>query len=304
MTTNDLYIIITASLVSMSCALLGCYLILRKMAMVGDAISHAVLPGIVIAFLISGSRDSVTMLIGAGLIGILTTFLIEFLHKKAKLQTDASIGVTFTWLFAVGVVLISLFAGKVDLDQDCVLYGEIAYVPLDMVITGNGTILGPRALYIVGTILVLIIAFIIIGYKELFLTTFDPAYASAIGISVTLWHYLLMGAVSATTVASFESVGAILVVALLIAPAATAYLLTDNFKMMLVIACAVGILSSITGYYIAVWLDGSIAGAVASMTGVFFGLALLLSPTHGILFKQLKSTGENLADQKVVTSGQ
>jgi manganese/zinc/iron transport system permease protein len=289
---NDLYIILTAALVSTSCALLGCYLILRKMAMVGDAISHAVLPGIVIAFLLSGSRDSVTMLVGAGLIGILTTFLIEFLHKKAKLQTDASIGVTFTWLFAVGVVLISIFAGKVDLDQECVLYGEIAYVPLDLVITEDGTILGPRALYIVGTILALIILFILTGYKELFLTTFDPAYASAIGISTSLWHYLLMGAVSATTVASFESVGAILVVALLIAPTATAYLLTDNFKLMLVIASATGILASVTGYYLAVLIDGSIAGAVASMTGVFFTLALLFSPTHGILFRQVKSESE------------
>lgn len=287
---NDLYIILTAALVSMSCALLGCYLILRKMAMVGDAISHAVLPGIVVAFLISGSRDSATMLIGAGLIGIVTTFLIEFLHKKARLQADASIGVTFTWLFAVGVVLISLFAGKVDLDQDCVLYGEIAYVPLDLVITEGGTILGPRALYVAGAILILIVSFILFGYKELFLTTFDPAYASAIGISTTLWHYLLMGAVSATTVGSFEQVGAILVVALLIAPAATAYLLTDNFKWMLAIACGVGVLSSITGYYLAVWIDSSIAGAIASMTGIFFALVLLFSPTHGIFFKKLKST--------------
>jgi len=273
----------------MSCALLGCFLILRKMAMVGDAISHAVLPGIVIAFLISGSRDSLTMLAGAGLIGIATTFLIEFLHKKARLQTDASIGVTFTWLFAVGVVLISLFAGKVDLDQDCVLYGEIAYVPLDLLITGSGTILGPRALYIVGTILVVIVAFIVIGYKELFLTTFDPAYASAIGISTTLWHYLLMGAVSATTVASFESVGAILVVALLIAPAATAYLLTDNFKWMLIIACATGVVSSVAGYYLAVSIDSSIAGAIATMTGIFFALALVLSPTHGVLFRKVRT---------------
>lgn len=287
---NDAYIILTASLVSLSCALLGCYLILRKMAMVGDAISHAVLPGIVVAFLISGSRDSITMLLGAGLIGIVTTFLIEFLHKKARLQTDASIGVTFTWLFAVGVVLISLFAGKVDLDQDCVLYGEIAYVPLDLWITDNGTIMGPRALYIVGTILVLIVVFVVAGYKELFLTTFDPAYASAIGVSTTMWHYLLMGGVSATTVASFEQVGAILVVALLIAPAATAYLITDNFKWMLLIACTVGVLSAVTGYYLAVWADSSIAGAIASMTGMFFGIALLFSPTHGILFRQLKST--------------
>lgn len=283
MTTNDIYIIATAGLVSISCALLGCYLILRKMAMVGDAISHAVLPGIVIAFLISGSRDSVTMLIGAGLIGILTTFLIEFFHKKARLQTDASIGVTFTWLFAVGVVLISLFAGKVDIDQDCVLYGEIAYVPLDLWITADGLIMGPRAIYIVGAILVLILLFIILGYKELFVTTFDPAYASAIGISTAVWHYLLMGAVSATTVASFEQVGAILVVALLIAPPATAYLLTDNFKTMLIISSLTGVLSSVFGYYLAVWLDASIAGSIASMAGVFFGLALIFSPTHGIV---------------------
>lgn len=281
---NAFYIILTACLVSVSCALLGCYLVLRKMAMVGDAISHAVLPGIVIAFLISGSRDSITMLAGAGLIGILTTFLIEFFHKKAKLQTDASIGVTFTWLFAIGVVLISLFAGKVDLDQDCVLYGEIAYVPLDLIITGNGLILGPKAFYVMGSVLLVILVFIILGYKELYLTTFDPAYASAIGISTTLWHYLLMGAVSATTVASFESVGAILVVALLIAPAAAAYLITDNFKMMLILACALGILSSVTGYYLAVWLDGSIAGAIATMTGIFFFSVLVFSPSYG-LFK-------------------
>ncbi len=285
---NDLYIILTASLVASTCALLGCFLILRKMAMVGDAISHAVLPGIVIAFLISGSRDSMTMLLGAGLIGVFTTFLIEFLHKKARLQTDASIGVTFTWLFAVGVVLISLFAGKVDLDQDCVLYGEIAYVPLDVIIAGGKSI-GPRALYIMGTIFVVIVLFIVFGYKELFLTTFDPAYASAIGISTALWHYLLMGAVSATTVASFESVGAILVVALLIAPAATAYLITDNFKWMLVIACVSGIISSIIGYYFAVWLDGSIAGAIAAASGLLFVLAMIFSPTHGLLFKKLNA---------------
>jgi manganese/zinc/iron transport system permease protein len=260
------------------------------MAMVGDAISHAVLPGIVLAFLISGSRDSVTMLIGAGLIGIFTTFLIEFFHKKAKLQTDAAIGVTFTWLFAVGVVLISLFAGKVDLDQDCVLYGEIAYVPLDIVITDSGANLGPRAIYIMGSILIAILIFIKIGYKELFLTTFDPAYATAIGISTTLWHYLLMGAVSVTTVASFESVGAILVVALLIGPAATAYLITDNFKLMLLIACGVGVLASISGYYLAVALDGSIAGAIGAMCGVLFGIAMVFSPTHGLLFKKLKAT--------------
>lgn len=282
---NDIYIIITASLVATTCGLLGCFLILRKMAMVGDAISHAVLPGIVIAFLLSGSRDSVTMLVGAGLIGILTTFLIEFFHKKARLQTDASIGVTFTWLFAMGVVMISLFAGKVDLDQDCVLYGEIAYVPLDTIILDNGQSIGPKAIYVMGVIFLIVVAFISVFYKELFLTTFDPAFANAIGISTAVWHYLLMSAVSATTVASFESVGAILVVALLIAPAATAYLLTNNLKWMLTIASMAGILSSVSGYYLAVWLDGSIAGAIATCAGVIFGLTMVASPTHGLFAK-------------------
>lgn len=286
---NDLYIILTATLVSASCALLGSFLILRKMAMVGDAISHAVLPGIVIAFLLSGSRDSVTMLLGAGIIGIFTTFLIEFFHKKARLQTDASIGVTFTWLFAIGVVMISLFAGKVDLDQDCVLYGEIAYVPLDVIITSGGTNIGPKALYVSGIILIVNLLFVLMFYRKLFLTTFDPAYAQAIGISTALWHYALMGAVSMTTVASFESVGAILVVALLIAPAATAYLLTDNFKTMLGLACLAGTISSITGYYLAVWLDGSIAGAIATMSGVLFGIAMIFSPAHGLFFRKIKA---------------
>lgn len=283
---NELYIITAGSMVAISCGLLGCYLILRKMAMVGDAISHAVLPGIVIAFLVAGNRDSITMLIGAGLIGVFTTFLIEFLHRKGNLQSDASIGVTFTWLFALGVILISVYAGQVDLDQECVLYGEIAYVPLDLWILTDGTNMGPRTLYVLSFVLIGVVTFIIIGYKELFLTTFDPAYAAAIGISATLWHYLLMGAVSFTTVAAFESVGAILVVALLIAPAATAYLLTDNFKVMLLITVGLGIMISTLGYYLAASIDASIAGAMSTVAGFLFALAFLFSPSHGIIFKR------------------
>lgn len=269
------------------------------MAMVGDAISHAVLPGIVIAFLISGSRDSIFMILGASIIGIFTTFLIEFFHKKAKLQTDAAIGVTFTWLFALGIILLSVFAGQIDLDQDCVLYGEIAYVPIDLWITKSGVNMGPQALYISGFMLIVNSIFVRIGFKQLYLTTFDPAFAATIGISVTLWHYLLMGAVSMTTVASFDSVGAILVVALLVAPPATAYLLTDNFKKMLVISSVIGVFISITGYYLAVYLDGSIAGAVVTMAGIFFGLAFFFSPQDGILFKkyQQKKANAQLSDQ-------
>ena len=292
-------IILVGSLIAISCSILGCFLILRKMAMVGDAISHAVLPGIVIAFLISGSRESIFMIMGAGLLGIFTTFLIEFFHKKARLQTDAAIGVTFTWLFALGIILLSVFAGQIDLDQDCVLYGEIAYVPIDLWITKAGVILGPKALYISGFMLLLNLVFVRVGFKQLYLTTFDPSFAATIGISVTLWHYLLMGAVSMTTVASFDSVGAILVVALLVAPPATAYLLTDKFKHMLLIACAIGVVISISGYYLAVYLDGSIAGAVVTMAGILFGLAFFFSPKEGIVFKKVvqKREAAKLAHQ-------
>lgn len=283
---NAFWIILTGSLVATCCSLLGCYLILRRMAMVGDAISHAVLPGIVIAFLLTGSRDSVPMLIGAGLLGVLTTFLIEFFHRYARVQADASIGVTFTWLFAIGIILISVYAGQVDLDQDCVLYGEIAYVPLDLWITEGGLSLGPRTVWTLAVVTLLIILYIVVGYKELFLTTFDPAYAAAIGISTSVWYYSLMTAVSITTVASFESVGAILVVAFLVAPAATAYLLTDNFKTMLLLSVLAGILASVAGYYLAVWIDGSIAGAIATVTGIEFMLAFLFSPSRGILIRK------------------
>lgn len=274
---NDFWIILTGSLVAINCGLLGSFLILRKMAMVADAISHAVLPGIVLAFLISGARDSVTMLLGAGIVGIFTTFLIEFFNKKGKLQKDASIGVTFTWLFALGVILISAFAGQVDLDQDCVLHGEIAYVPLDLWITDGGVVMGPRAIYISGFVLLINLLLIGLFFKELFLTTFDPSFAAAIGISTTLWHYVLMGAVSATTIASFESVGAILVVALIVAPPATAYLLTENFKKMLLLTVSLGVVISIAGYYFAYSLDGSIAGAMSIVAGLLFAMSFIYS---------------------------
>ena len=165
------WIIITGSLVAITSGLLGCFLILRRMAMVGDAISHAVLPGIAIAFLISGSRNSVPMLIGAAAFGMLCTVLIELFHKKAKLQEDASIGISFTWLFAIGVILITYFADKVDLDQECVLYGDITFINFETWLNI------PTAVWMLGGLFTIIIAFIVIGYKGLYLTTFDPDYA-------------------------------------------------------------------------------------------------------------------------------
>jgi manganese/zinc/iron transport system permease protein len=283
------YIILTGALVATSCGLLGCYLVLRKMALIGDAISHAVLPGIVIAYLISGSRDSVVMLIGAGAVGILTTFLIEFLHRKARLQEDASIGVVFTLLFAIGVILISYYAENVDIDQECVLYGEIALVPLDTLVLSSGLDIGPRALWVSLVVFLIVVLFIRVAFKELYLTTFDPAFASSVGISVMLWHYMLMGALSFTTVAAFEVVGAILVVAFLVVPAATAYLLTDNFIKMLGLTVVSGVLSSGGGYYLALWIDASIAGGMTAVAGLLFLLALFFSPSQGIFTRKYRT---------------
>lgn len=277
---NSFWIILTGALVAVSCSMLGSFLVLRKMSMVGDAISHAVLPGIVIAFLLSGSRSTIPMLIGAAVFGILTTYLIETFNKKGRLQDDASIGITFTWLFAIGVILITAFASNVDLDQDCVLYGEIAYVPLDLWYLEDGSDLGPRAVWISGSVLLYILALVFFAYRKLFITTFDPAYAAAIGISTMFWHYLLMSSVSLVTVVSFESVGAILVVAFLIAPAATAYLLTEQLPRMLLLSAIFGVLAAFFGYVLASYLDSSIAGAMTTILGlefllVFFWVAFL-----------------------------
>lgn len=275
----------TGSLVATTAAILGCFLVLRKMAMIGDAISHAVLPGIVIAFLISGVFDSWVMVIGASAVGLLTTFLIELLNKRAKMQNDAAIGVVFTFLFAVGVILISAYAGSVDLDTECVLYGEIAYVPLE---TSNFQIFGnfiPTPSVILGVVFLIVLAFVIIGFKGLSLTTFDEEYAQTIGISTTMWHYFLMAAVSLTTVVSFESVGAVLVVAFLVCPAVIAYLLTDNLKIMLLISCAAGIIASIFGYFIASQVDGSITGAMVMVLGIEFLIVLFFAPKYGVLGK-------------------
>ncbi|MCP1307544.1 metal ABC transporter permease [Paenibacillus tyrfis] len=283
---NDFWILLTAALVACSCSLLGCFLVLRKMAMIGDAISHSVLPGIVLAFLFSGSRDSLWMMLGASVIGLVTVFLIQWFHQNG-VQSDASIGVVFTALFAAGVVLVSLYTRQVDLDLDCVLYGEIIHVPWETV-EWNGIDIGPKAVWGLGIVLTLSALIIGLFYKQFKICAFDPAMAAAVGIPVALFHYLLMGLVSMTTVASFESVGAILVVGMLVVPAATAYLLTEKLSRMILYSMGVGILSAVFGYLAAVLLDASIAGCMIVAAGVLFILALLFSPTHGVVWRKFR----------------
>lgn len=264
------WIVIIAALAAANCSLIGTYLVLRKIAMIGDAIVHAVLPGIVLAFLITGTKTSLVVLIGAGMMGILVTLLTSFLHNNVRVSSDAAIGINFTWLFALGIILVSLLSKKIDLDPDCILYGEIAYAPLDTWVGPGSINLGPRAFWILVVMLLVNLSFVILCYKELAITAFDPAFATTIGMNTSLWHYLLMGATSLTTVATFEVVGAILVVALLVAPPATAYLITQRLDKMLLHSLLIGCLTAVGGYYLAMWVNGSIAGAMATTAGCLF----------------------------------
>lgn len=271
------WILLVASLAAVNCSLVGSYLVLRKVTMMADAITHAVLPGIVLAFLITGSKGSLTILVGAGSTGVLASLLMAFLHKKVKVQSDAAIGINFTWLFALGIVLVSLFGRQVDLDPDCVLYGEVAYVPLNLLQTSSGINLGPQALYTLGTVLLFNLGLIVLGYKELAVTTFDPAFAQVVGINPNWWHYILMTATSFTAVASFEVAGAILAVALFVVPASTAYLITNRLPKMLVLSCCIGIVIAMLGYFVAMLVNGSIAGAMVTVGGVLFCITWILT---------------------------
>lgn len=283
--STSFWIILTGALVAGSAGLVGSFLILRRMAMLGDAISHAVLPGIALAFLFTGSRATLPMVLGAGALGLVTTFLAET-FRKAGVQEDAGIGVTFTSLFSIGVVLVALLPKRVHIDLDHVLFGEIAFTPWNRMVVG-GIDLGPEAVWTMGLIFLLNVVVIRLCYKELKICAFDPAMAAAVGINVALVHYLLMGLVSITTVGAFESVGAVLVVAMLIAPGATAYLLTERLSVMLLLSVGLGAMSSLAGYLVARALDSSISASMASMSGLYFALAFLFAPRQGLISRAL-----------------
>ena len=272
--TPTLAIALTAVFTAVSCALLGAFLVLRKMTMVGDAISHAVLPGIAVAYWLSQSRASLWMFLGAAAVGVLATIIIELLRKKLKVQSDASIGMTFTTLFALGVILITFWSDSVDLDQECVLYGEIAYVPFNTWSFG-GLNMGPIALWSSGLLLLAVLAYTFIGFKGLKMSSFNEDYAAVLGIGVAAWNLSLMSMVSFATVVSFESVGAILVVALLVVPAATAYLLDEKLHLLLIGAGSIALFAALGGYALSRWMDTSIAGTVATLLGVQFLIVLL-----------------------------
>ena len=280
----SLEIIIIACLVASSASLVGVFLILRKVAMMSDAISHSVLLGIVIMFFMIKDLHSPLLIIAATFTGILTVGLTELLMKSKRMKKDAAIGLIFPLFFSIAIILINQFASAIHLDQDAVLLGEIAFAPFNRLLIGTLD-LGPIAFWTMGAILLLNSFFVFFFFKELKLSTFDSSLATSMGFSPLLLHYGLMSCVSITAVGAFDVVGSILIVALIITPPATAYLLTPSLSRMIVYSIGIGCASSISGYFLATLLDASIAGAMCTMVGLFFIGALLFSKDHGLLFK-------------------
>jgi len=268
--------------VTATCGLVGNYLMLRRMALMGDAVSHSVLPGLVIAFLITGTRGTWAMFLGALLAGVATTVIVETIHRKTRVKQDASIGVTFTTLFAIGVVLVSVYSSQVDLDAECVLYGEIGNIAaLD-----EGGI--PAPLVRMGSVLIGVVLLITIFYKQLLVSSFDPGLARSLGVNTTATHYGTMIVLSIVAVSAFEAVGAILVVAMLILPGATSGLLTTRLARMHGLSVVHAALSTVLGVHLALALGSQIAPAIVVAGAGLFGLAWVFSPTQGLWLRWRK----------------
>jgi len=291
-TEIDTWIVIIGSLCAAGCAIPGTILVLRRMSLMGDAISHTVLPGIAIAFLVTGSRDPTAMLIGAVVVGLLTAFLVQAIQTLGKVEVGASMGIVFTVLFAFGLVLMRQAIDHVDIDPDCVLNGAIEFAWFDQEPDGWGI---PRGAIVNGVMLLANLFFMLLFYKEFKITAFDPSLAKSQGIQPSFMHYMLMTMTAATAVAAFETVGSILVVAMFIVPPATAYLLTDRYGVLVILALVVAVLSAGLGHLSAItvptWFGYSgttTAGAMAVAAGALFFVAWMVSPRQGLISRMLR----------------
>lgn len=275
-----------AAVTAVACALPGVFLVLRRMAMMTDAISHVLLFGIVISYLLVKDLHSPLLLVGATLSGVLTVALVELLQRTRLVREDAAIGLVFPALFSLGVIIVSTKLRNTHLDTDAVLLGMI-----ELAVQRQEYIAGmwvPYWLLVMGPVLLANIAFIAVFYKELKLATFDAALAASLGFMPGLLHYLLMTSISLTAVAAFDVVGSVLVIALMIVPAATAYLLTDRLSRMLVLSALIAVVGACTGYWLAAWTNANIAGAMAMTLGFIFGVVFVGAPQRGLLAVALR----------------
>jgi manganese/zinc/iron transport system permease protein len=272
----------TAVATAVACALPGVFLVLRRQSLAGDAIGHVILLGIASGFLLGGSLHSPLVVLGAAAIGVLAVAIVESLARSRLVKSDAALGLVYPALFSVGVVLVSRMPKDVHFDVDAVLLGDLIHAPLRR-FTWAGIDFGPWSMIIMTVTFVINSLFVVFMYKELKLTTFDPEHAKSLGIKPGYVHYALMTLVSLTVVAAFDAAGAVLVVAFLVAPAATAYLMTDRLSMMLLFSVIVAIFGATAGSGVADRLDANVAGAVAVVLGGMFVAAMLLSPSHGLI---------------------
>lgn len=283
-----IWIFLMGFLVTAACGFLGTFIVWRRMALVGDAISHSVLPGLVIAFLISQSRDTVPMFLGAVGAGVLTTGLIELIHQKSRIKTDAALGIVFTTLFAIGVVLVSLYGDNVDLDTDCVLYGEIEYVTLEPLVSVFGLFEAPGSVIRMGVVAFLVVGLVILFYRPLVVSSFDPGLARSMGMNPALVHHALMALLAIVVVSSFEAVGAVLVIAMLIFPGTTASLLSDRLPVILGLTLVIALMGALLGMHTALWLDVSTAGAISTVIFGMFLIAWVFAPRRGLLWQAFR----------------
>ena len=286
----DGWILVVVMLAAAACAVPGCYLLIRRQSMLGDAVSHSVLPGIALGFLVSGTRAWEWMFLGAAVAGIATAVLSQLLQALGRVERGAALGVVFTTLFALGLVLIRQTADHVELDPSCVLYGQVELAPLDSVEFLGWQI--PRAVLVLGTVFAIGVLLVVVLWKELLIASFDSGVSVSQGISPMVVQQVLMVLVAATCVAAFETVGTILVVALLVAPPAAARLLTNRFMVMVPLAVVLGGVSAAIGHLLAISgpvnsllgvTDTSIAGMVAFVAGVMVIVAAVMAPQHGLI---------------------
>ena len=265
--------LIASSLVGVMCGILGCFIILRNMAMIGDALSHAILPGVVVGFMIAG-HSILAIFTGSVVAGLVTAVLITLIQRNVKSKEDAAIGIVFTFMFALGVMGISFISRKegVHIDMKDFLFGNVLGV-------------ADQDLLLTSLITLYIIACLIIFYRYFLITTFQSVIAETMGISVSTIHYFLMLLLSFAVVASLQSVGVILVVAMLIIPASCAYLLTERLDRMLVISGLIGLLSTISGLFVAIKWETTPGPAMTIVAAFFYFLAVLLAPKKGLLIR-------------------
>jgi len=279
---ESLYILIITSL---ACAVLGVFLVLRRLSMVSDAISHSVLLGIVIGYFVTKDIGSVLLIIGASLFGVLTTVCIELLIKSKRVTEDASVGIIFPLFFSIAVILITRYARNVHLDTEVVLIGEIILAPLHRI-----NFLGislPKALVQMSFVLLINAAFIAVFFRKLKISSFDPVYAGVAGIAGTGLYYVFMALVSFTAVSAFESVGAILAIAFFISPAASAYLISKDLKITIFLAAVYAVVNSCIGYFLAVKFNVSMSGMCALVSGLTFMITIAVYP-GGIITKMIR----------------